>query len=290
MQRKMKREQAWSLGVVVSLGSWALIIWAATAAFAEDRFTYWRHNESIMQLHTYGNSREFSYALPRAGMAKAGARMGDTLFSGEAVGDQYIGEATIFNPRCGKHNFRVAGPILRNGSKVVLKGNSPRFNRKCDIVGTRRQNWSFTLIEPTPMPKRFHGVYKLISYKGRPSTKDNSCDAFEVWDHSSNYPNTSIDDYLNIIRVDSTGVRGHEYVCGFISVNRRGRNRVKVLASCGAGGESWVEKVDWTLRGSYLRKNGYTSRIGTQTDETLPGGPTSSTARLCYRGRWRQGE
>jgi hypothetical protein len=74
--------------------------------------TIWDHNGSVMYLVAHGQSREFYYQKPRAGMLEVGARPGSLLFRGEIDNGQYTGTAYIFNPHCGQIPFQVKGPIL----------------------------------------------------------------------------------------------------------------------------------------------------------------------------------
>ena len=62
--------------------------------------TTWDHNGSVMYLVANGQSREFHYQKPRAGMLEVGVRPGSLLFSGQIDNGQYSGTAYIFNPHC----------------------------------------------------------------------------------------------------------------------------------------------------------------------------------------------
>ena len=61
--------------------------------------TIWDHNGSVMYLVANGQSREFHYQKPRAGMLDVGARPGSLLFRGEIDNGQYSGTAYIFSPQ-----------------------------------------------------------------------------------------------------------------------------------------------------------------------------------------------
>jgi hypothetical protein len=73
--------------------------------------TIWDHNGSVVYLVANGQSREFHYQKPRAGMLDVGARPGSLLFRGEIDNGQYSGTAYIFSPHCGPIPFQVKGPI-----------------------------------------------------------------------------------------------------------------------------------------------------------------------------------
>jgi hypothetical protein len=84
--------------------------------------TIWDHNGSVVYLVANGQSREFHYQKPRAGMLEVGARPGSLLFRGEIDNGQYSGTAYIFSPHCGQIPFQVKGPILDNEERIMLTG------------------------------------------------------------------------------------------------------------------------------------------------------------------------
>jgi hypothetical protein len=84
---------------------------AAQTKTASAEPTIWDHNGSVVYLVANGQSREFHYQKPRAGMLDVGARPGSLLFRGEIDNGQYSGTAYIFSPHCGPIPFQVKGPI-----------------------------------------------------------------------------------------------------------------------------------------------------------------------------------
>src|SRR5215475_5668283 len=100
--------------------------------------TIWDHNGSVLYLVANGQSREFHYQKPRAGMLEVGGRPGSLLFRGEIDNGQYSGTAYIFSPHCGQIPFQVKGPILDNDERIMLTGQAPRVGRNC------RANESYT--------------------------------------------------------------------------------------------------------------------------------------------------
>lgn len=116
--------------------------------------TSWDHNGSTMALEASGPLRRFIYAEPRAGMKTVGATAGDILFNGRAVGNEYRGVAYIFNKRCGTYPYRVRGPIAADYRSIVMIGNAPRINSKCEITGYRNDRLEFTLLDDTGNEKR----------------------------------------------------------------------------------------------------------------------------------------
>lgn len=107
----------------------------------------WHHNGSTVYLIVNGAGREFYYESPRPGMLEAGARRGTLLFKGEVANNSYEGTAFIFNRQCGQFPYRVSGPILEAGRRVVLTGQAPRVNPTCQITGHLADTLDFTLLD-----------------------------------------------------------------------------------------------------------------------------------------------
>jgi hypothetical protein len=80
-------------------------------------------------------------------MIEAGAKSGDLLFSGKAVGLQYVGRAYIFAGRCGKFDYEVRGNILNNYRQVELQGQAPRVDGNCNIIGQVQDTLGFSLMD-----------------------------------------------------------------------------------------------------------------------------------------------
>ena len=112
----------------------------------EPPMTLWDHNGSVMYLRVDGTHREFIYHQPKPGMIEQGALPDSLLFDGDAIGDRYAGQARIFNRRCGQFAYRVEGPILEGGRKVVLYGQAPRIDPRCRIIGTLPDRLVFDLV------------------------------------------------------------------------------------------------------------------------------------------------
>jgi len=111
------------------------------------KHTYWLHNGSILCLVADGDRRLLFYDKPRQGMIEAGARKGDLLFSGLAVGMKYVGTAYIFSSQCGKFEYEVRGEILDNYRRVQLSGQAPRIGDNCNIIGRLPDKLEFSLID-----------------------------------------------------------------------------------------------------------------------------------------------
>jgi hypothetical protein len=110
--------------------------------------TIWDHNGSVMYLVANGQSWEFHYQKPRAGMLDVGARPGSLLFRGEIDNGQYSGTAYIFSPHCGQIPFQVKGPISDNNERIILTGQAPRLGRNCRANESYTSNLEFRRLKP----------------------------------------------------------------------------------------------------------------------------------------------
>jgi hypothetical protein len=110
--------------------------------------TIWDHNGSVVYLVANGQSREFHYQKPRAGMLEVGARPGSLLFRGEIDNGQYSGTAYIFSPDCGQIPFQVKGPILDDDERITLTGQAPRLGRNCRAYDSSTSNLEFRRLKP----------------------------------------------------------------------------------------------------------------------------------------------
>ena len=110
--------------------------------------TIWDHNGSVVYLVANGQSREFHYQKPRAGMLDVGARPGSLLFRGEIDNGQYSGTAYIFSPHCGPIPFQVKGPILDNDERITLTGQTPRLGRNCRAYDSSTSTLEFRRLKP----------------------------------------------------------------------------------------------------------------------------------------------
>jgi hypothetical protein len=109
--------------------------------------TFWDHNGSIVYLVANGSVREIYYQKPRPGMLEAGAHPDSLLFRGQINDGQFSGTAYLFNPHCGQVPFAVKGPILDNGERVVLTGQTPRVGRNCQAYGEYTSTLEFKLLK-----------------------------------------------------------------------------------------------------------------------------------------------
>ena len=119
------------------------------------KVSLWNLNGSKMILIANGRLRKFFYEVPRPEMVSAGARPGSLSFEGQAVDQQYVGSAYLYNSTCGQVSYQVSGPILDNYERVVLQGAAPRFGSNCVPQGYATATLEFSLDagSPTPSPE-----------------------------------------------------------------------------------------------------------------------------------------
>jgi hypothetical protein len=125
--------------------------------------TIWDHNGSVVYLVANGQSREFYYRKPRAGMLDAGAHPDSLLFRGEIDNGKYSGTAYIFNRHCGQIPFQVEGTILDNDERIMLTGQAPRVARNCGADESYTSNLEFRLV------KQNKGVQSQEQFNVRPT-------------------------------------------------------------------------------------------------------------------------
>ncbi|MFM8888251.1 MAG: hypothetical protein ACKOKC_17785, partial [Chthoniobacterales bacterium] len=83
--------------------------------------SYWNHNGSVVGLIPKGSQRTFVYIDPRAALSGT-VGPGTILFSGRSDGKSYEGIARRFKKGMQPNTYKVSGPILGGGNKVVLRG------------------------------------------------------------------------------------------------------------------------------------------------------------------------
>ena len=137
-----------AVAAIALIASGALATAQAQTQTASAEPTIWDHNGSVVYLVANGQSREFHYQKPRAGMLEVGARPGSLLFRGEIDNGQYSGTAYIFSPHCGQIPFQVKGPILDNDERIMLTGQAPRLGRNCRANESYTSNLEFRRLKP----------------------------------------------------------------------------------------------------------------------------------------------
>jgi hypothetical protein len=106
----------------------------------------WAHNGSTVYLVAQGASREFHYEQPRVGITNEGARKGTLLFKGVSREGNYQGTAYIFKRGCRPAPYQVSGPILDDSRRVLMRGNAPKLNERCQVTGHTANRLEFTLV------------------------------------------------------------------------------------------------------------------------------------------------
>jgi len=109
--------------------------------------SYWNHNGSIMGLVVEGRKRTIVYVEIRGGIAKF-VKPGSVLFSGISNGNQYKGKAFRFSENLPPIDYEVEGPIMNEGSKVVLTGKAPIRNPDGVVVRHLEDRLEFLFLRP----------------------------------------------------------------------------------------------------------------------------------------------
>jgi hypothetical protein len=172
---------------------------------ASPETTIWDHNGSVMYLIANGQSREFYYQKPRAGMLEVGARPGSLLFRGEIENGQYAGTAYIFSPHCGEIPFQVKGPILDNYERIVLTGQAPRVGRNCRAHESHTSNLEFRRLKADEVAGSQEQITAAPAPMEEPKAKVPSTDRGELPSASPTQPS---------VRADSTSQGASVYVAG----------------------------------------------------------------------------
>jgi hypothetical protein len=107
--------------------------------------SYWNHNGSVVYLVSEGPSRKLYYESPRAGMAAQGVTPGTLLFTGTRNGDEYSGTAYVFKSGCGATPYLVSGRVSADQRTIEMRGQAPKKNADCGIIGYKDDVLIFTL-------------------------------------------------------------------------------------------------------------------------------------------------
>lgn len=109
--------------------------------------SYWSHNGSVMGLAVEGRKRTIVYVEIRGGLAKY-VKPGSVLFSGISNGNKYKGKAFKFSENLPPLDYEVEGPIMNEGSKVILIGKAPIRNPDGDVVRYIEDRLEFLFMRP----------------------------------------------------------------------------------------------------------------------------------------------
>jgi hypothetical protein len=109
------------------------------------RPTYWDFNESVFSLVAKGQDRKFYYHAPREGLTAVGVTRGTLFFDGSRNGKKYSGNAYVFSKPCGPASYAVTGTVSDDEREVVLSGQAPRRNARCEVVNYVEEPIKLTL-------------------------------------------------------------------------------------------------------------------------------------------------
>jgi formylglycine-generating enzyme required for sulfatase activity len=116
---------------------------------AADAASLWDHNGSVVSLEANGAIRKFHYTKPKPGLPVTN---GTLLFDGRKDGNNYSGTAYIFNRKCGPRGYSVSGPVSEDQRTVTMRGQAPRLDLNCKVIGYKDDRLVFTFQEPTTAP------------------------------------------------------------------------------------------------------------------------------------------
>jgi hypothetical protein len=108
-----------------------LVFLCITSAHAQEFFD---HNSSIVELRSDGETRQFIYSQPRAGLP---VTPGTALFTGTRNGKNYSGTAYVFSKDCGGTGYSVSGTANADEGSVTLHGQAPILDARCNVTGTK---------------------------------------------------------------------------------------------------------------------------------------------------------
>ncbi len=111
------------------------------------------HNGSLMEMQVCdGGGMTISYVRPRRGLLSVGVTSGTLLFDGvEQAGGVISGQARRFDKTCGPVLYPVTGQ--NHGGSIILRGNAPKVDGRCQVIGYRPDKLLFTLqgaVQPPP--------------------------------------------------------------------------------------------------------------------------------------------
>lgn len=102
---------------------------------ATARATRWNYSGSVMKLLADGERVLVQYDVPAEGAADGMAVSGAPLFWGTRRLGVYSGQASVYTPSCGVHDYAVKGKAASDGNSFTVRGNKPTYNDKCEVTG-----------------------------------------------------------------------------------------------------------------------------------------------------------
>jgi hypothetical protein len=128
------------LSKIISLVAACLLCFGFAFVAAADQESLWTYNDSEMYLVTNGQVSEFRYQKPRRALIPFGVTPGTLAFRGVFRNGEYVGTAFKFTRGCGALSFPAHGPILDDGKRVLLTGQLPQVDARCQNIGSVEQN------------------------------------------------------------------------------------------------------------------------------------------------------
>jgi hypothetical protein len=123
-----------------------LLFWTGGQAWASNcAVDEYDHNGSVMEVQMCDDGLFISYAVPKKSLAKIGVRPGTMLFEGTISNIGVVaGTAYRFSAACGDIAYDVTGAI--RSSSILLDGQAPVRNKRCQITEYRYDELLFTLM------------------------------------------------------------------------------------------------------------------------------------------------
>jgi hypothetical protein len=255
LRRVSRPERCCARGCSFSPG-WAPDLYAASRFQYLDCFR--EGYGSTVYLVADGAKREFHYDQPRPGMLDAGAQPGSLLFTGRVVGGRYFGTAYIFSPECGQMPYEVSGPILDNYEKGVLKGQAPRLDTNCRLVGyytgvlefsrlkparttsSARESYAYAPLPAARLSSEFTGVWILAN------DENNQC-------RRTDWKGVAASANDRLVSITPRQIEMWEDGCTVIAVKPvrsqfHGGMTVSVNLACGGEGMTWRSYEVWHVQ------------------------------------------
>jgi hypothetical protein len=139
--------------LVLVAASLALGLAASPAKASNCATDEYDHNGSLMEMQVCdGGGMTISYMRPRRGLTAVGVVTGTLLFNGvEQAGGVISGQARRFDKTCGPVLYPVTGH--NHSGSIILRGNAPKLDGRCQVIGYRADKLLFTLqgaVQPPP--------------------------------------------------------------------------------------------------------------------------------------------
>jgi hypothetical protein len=112
--------------------------------------SYWRQGGSIMSLIASKTDRKFIVFRPSQALSKLKVASGTIQFEGHISASGYSGTAFLFSENCKPFPYPVTGQIENGQERVILSGEAPLLNKKCQQTGKRSITLTFDYMKTPP--------------------------------------------------------------------------------------------------------------------------------------------